>query len=81
MNIKAGIYFLLIQMRNRKFYMSLFFHIIKMHLVKVLPHPDRDDIYINEIITPHNLVTQSDKQLVNRILLKEVARKEVNISV
>ncbi|MFX1567632.1 MAG: hypothetical protein ACFFCV_04600 [Promethearchaeota archaeon] len=52
-----------------------------MHLVKVLPHPDRDDIYINEIITPHDMVTQSDKRLVNRILLKEVARNEVNISV
>jgi len=52
-----------------------------MHLVKVLPHPDRDDIYINEIITPHDRVTQSDKKLVNGILLKEVARKINNIAV
>ncbi|MFW9999210.1 MAG: hypothetical protein ACFE9Q_05240 [Candidatus Hodarchaeota archaeon] len=51
-----------------------------MHLEQVLPHPQRDDIYINEIITPHNEVTQHDKELVNRILLKEVARRGVNLS-
>ncbi|MFX1304152.1 MAG: hypothetical protein ACFE9X_12425 [Promethearchaeota archaeon] len=51
-----------------------------MILVKVMSHPNRDDIYINEIITPHNEITQSDKQMVNRILLKEVARTEVDIS-
>ncbi|MFX1554910.1 MAG: hypothetical protein ACFFBV_13355 [Promethearchaeota archaeon] len=45
-----------------------------------MSHPNRDDIYINEIITPHNEITQSDKQMVNRILLKEVARTEVDIS-
>ncbi|MFX0007282.1 MAG: hypothetical protein ACFFA7_10470 [Promethearchaeota archaeon] len=52
-----------------------------MILEKVLPHPYRDDIYINEIITPHNKVTESDKQMVNRLLLEEVARREVEISV
>jgi len=51
-----------------------------MHLEQVLPHPLRDDIYINEIITPHNEVSQNDKQLVNRILLKEVARRKVKIT-
>ena len=52
-----------------------------MLLEQVLPHPYRDDIYINEIITPHNKVPQSDKQMVNRLLLKEVAKKGVEISV
>jgi len=51
-----------------------------MFLEQVLPHPHRDDIYINEIITPHNEVTQSDKQMVNRLLLKEVARKGLEIT-
>jgi hypothetical protein len=51
-----------------------------MILVKVMPHPHRDDIYINEIITPHNEITQSDKQMVNRILLKEVARRRAEMS-
>ena len=51
-----------------------------MHLEQVLPHPSRDDIYINEIITPHDRITQSDEQLVNRILIKEVAKRTVEIS-
>ncbi|MFX1379098.1 MAG: hypothetical protein ACFFA4_08370 [Promethearchaeota archaeon] len=50
-----------------------------MILEQVLPHPNRDDIYINEIITPPDKVSQSDKQMVNRLLLKEVARKGVEI--
>ncbi|MFX0140350.1 MAG: hypothetical protein ACFFDN_42315 [Candidatus Hodarchaeota archaeon] len=45
-----------------------------------MSHPHRDDIYINEIITAHNEVTQNDKQMVNRILLKEVARKKAEMS-
>ncbi len=52
-----------------------------MLLEKVLRHPYRDDIYINEIITPHNEVTQSDKQMVIRILLKEIARKGIEIPI
>ena len=51
-----------------------------MLLEQVLPHPQRDDIYINEIITPHNKIPLSDKQMVNRILLKEVVRKGVELS-
>jgi len=51
-----------------------------MLLEQVLPHPHRDDIYINEIITPHDKVTHSDKQMVNRLLLKEFARRGVEIS-
>ena len=67
-------------MRNKKFYISLFFSLIKMRLEQVMPHPHRDDIYINEIITHHNDVPQSDKQMVNRILLREVAIKGIEIS-
>jgi hypothetical protein len=52
-----------------------------MILEQVLPHPYRDDIYINEIITPHSKVTQSDKHIVNRLLLKEVARKGLEVSI
>ena len=51
-----------------------------MHLEQVLPHPTREDIYINEIITPHNEVSKNDRQLVNRILLKEVARRAIEVS-
>ena len=51
-----------------------------MLLEQVLPHPRRDDIYINEIITPHKKVTQNDKQMIIRLLLKEVARRGVEIT-
>jgi hypothetical protein len=51
-----------------------------MHLEQVMPHPHRDDIYINEIITPHSEVSQSDKQMVNHLLLKEIARKGLEIT-
>ena len=67
-------------MRNRKFYIVFFFHFIKMILEQVLPHPHRDDIYITEIITPHNKVTQSDKKMIIRLLLNEVARRGVEIT-
>ncbi len=45
-----------------------------------MPHPNRDDIYINQIITPHNQIKKSEKTLVNRILLKEVVRRTVKIA-
>ena len=67
-------------MSNRKFYIVIFFHFIKMLLEQVLPHPYRDDIYINEVITPHNKVTQSDKQMIIHLLLKEVATRGVEIT-
>jgi hypothetical protein len=51
-----------------------------MLLEQVLPHPHRDDIYVNEIITPHSEVPQSDKQMVNRLLLKEIARREIELT-
>lgn len=67
-------------MINRKFYIVIFFHFIKMLLEQVLPHPHRDDIYINEVITPHNEVTKSDKHMINLLLLKEVATRGIEIT-
>ncbi|MHA1884432.1 MAG: hypothetical protein ACXAAI_08300 [Promethearchaeota archaeon] len=50
-----------------------------MILEEVLPHPLRDDLYINQIVTPHNEVKESDKNIIKRILLKEVARESIEI--
>ena len=50
-----------------------------MILEEVPPHPFRDDIYINSVITPHDEVKNSDKMMVKRILLKEVAIKELKV--
>ncbi|KKM12147.1 hypothetical protein LCGC14_1720320 [marine sediment metagenome] len=46
-----------------------------MILEEVRPHPYRDDIYINQIITPYNEIEVDDKNFVNHLLLKEVARR------
>ena len=46
-----------------------------MILEQVMPHPTRPEIYINEIITPHNEVKETDKIIINRILLIEVAKR------
>ena len=51
-----------------------------MILEEVMPHPNRDDIYINQIVTPYNQLKDSDKTIVNRILLKEVARRTAKIA-
>ncbi len=51
-----------------------------MILEEVRPHPYRDDIYINQIITPYNDITISDKKFVNQILFKEVARNGLEIA-
>jgi len=51
-----------------------------MILEEVIPHPNRDDIYINQIVTPHNQIKDSDKTLVKRILLKEIARGTAKIA-
>ncbi|MFX1366443.1 MAG: hypothetical protein ACFFCE_07175 [Promethearchaeota archaeon] len=45
-----------------------------------MPHPIRDDIYINQIVTPHNQIKEGDKILVNRILIKEFARRTVEVA-
>ncbi|MFX1339108.1 MAG: hypothetical protein ACFFDK_10910 [Promethearchaeota archaeon] len=48
-----------------------------MILEEVEVHPYRDDIYINNIITPHDLIKEKDKKIINRILLREIALKEL----
>ncbi|MFX1454939.1 MAG: hypothetical protein ACFFDB_06150 [Promethearchaeota archaeon] len=48
-------------------------------LEEVLPHPTRPDIYINQIVTPFDEVKESDKIIINRILLREVARESIEI--
>lgn len=48
-----------------------------MILEEVECHPYRDDIYLNNIITPHNLIKEKDKKIINRILLKELALEEL----
>ena len=50
-----------------------------MILEEVVPNDLRDDIYINIVITPHDEVKNSDKLMVKRILLKEIARKEIKV--
>ena len=45
-----------------------------MILEEVQSHQFRDDIYINNVITPHESVQKRDKQLVKNILLKETSR-------
>ena len=67
-------------MINGKFYKSVSVFLVKMILEEVLPHPSRDELYINQIVTPHNEVKESDKIIINRILLKEVARQSIEIA-
>ena len=52
-----------------------------MILEEVPPHPFRDDIYINTVITPHGEVKNSAKLMVRRILLKEIARSKLEVIV
>jgi hypothetical protein len=48
-----------------------------MILEEVECHPYRDDIYLNNIITPHELIEEKDKQIINRILLREIIVEEL----
>ena len=50
-----------------------------MILEEVLPHPSQEHLYINQIVTSHDEVKESDKNIINRILLKEVARRSIEI--
>ena len=63
------------QLKNRKFYKLVTIIPLKMILEEVRSHPYRDDIYINQIITPYNEIEVDDKNIVNQLLLKEVARR------
>jgi hypothetical protein len=44
-----------------------------MILEEVERHPHRQDIYIDNVITPHELVKENDKLLINLLLSKEVS--------
>ena len=48
-------------------------------LEEVTPHPTRIDLYINQIVTSYKEVKESDKIIVNRILLKEFARESIEL--
>lgn len=48
-------------------------------LEEVLSHPFREDIYINQIVTSHDEVKESEKIIINRILLREVVREIIEI--
>ena len=48
-----------------------------MILEEVECHPYRDDVYLNNIITPHNLIKEKDKKIINRILLREIALEKL----
>jgi len=45
-----------------------------MILEQVRSHPERPDLFINQVITPHEGVSESDKKIIKRILLKELTR-------
>lgn len=51
-----------------------------MILEKVAPHPYRDDIYLNEIITPFSEIKESEKIEVNHILFEEVPKLAIGIN-
>ena len=48
-------------------------HRLQMIIEEVQGHRYRDDIYINEIITPHDKVKEEDKLIINHMLLREIA--------
>lgn len=43
-----------------------------MILEEVLPHPYRDDLYLNTVVTPFDKIEFKIKEIVNQILLIEV---------
>ena len=45
-----------------------------MILEQVRSHPERPDLFINKVIIPHEGVSESDKTIIKRILLKELTR-------
>jgi hypothetical protein len=47
-----------------------------MILEEVQEHPERTDLFLNKIITPHYAVMERDKKKVKKILLK-ILRKEL----
>ncbi len=43
-----------------------------MLLERVLPHPDREEIYLDYDITPPEEISQEEKRTIKKILLKEI---------
>ena len=48
-----------------------------MLLEMVQNHYYRDDIYINNVIVPHDKVKEDDKLMIKRVLLKELRFPEI----
>ena len=46
-----------------------------MKLEEVQNHPERTDLFLKKIVTPHQEVNESDKSKIKKILLK-ILRKE-----
>lgn len=43
---------------------------------KVIRHGNREDMYIYKVLTPHDKIEPSDKNILKNILLEEVAKEE-----
>ncbi len=50
-----------------------------IRLEEVMPHPFKEEIYINQIVTHYDEVMKSEKIIINRILLREVGRESIEI--
>ncbi len=48
--------------------------VIRMTLEKIQAHPERADVYLNRVITPHESVHEIDKLIIKNIFLEEFAR-------
>ena len=48
-----------------------------MILEQVRSHPESPDLFIDQVITPNEMVSESDKKIIRRILLKEFTRKDL----
>ena len=48
-----------------------------MILEEVESHPYRVDLYLERIITPHYLIREEDKKIINHILKREFAFEEL----
>ena len=51
-----------------------------MILEEVLPHPFREEIYLNTIITPYNEIEFRVKKIINQILLIEVSNRRLEVA-
>ncbi|MFX1414473.1 MAG: hypothetical protein ACFFA2_11655 [Promethearchaeota archaeon] len=49
---------------------------INMDWEKVIRHGNREDMYIYKVLTPHDKIEPSDKNILKNILLEEVAKEE-----